>query len=192
MEKQSVSYYIKVLGLAIVAAAAIYLIPGKVQSPTTSSTQQPSNTAVTDFATCAAAGNQVYQGTPEICQAADGTLYINENSLGNTTTQQADVVVDSPKEGDLVKSPLTITGKAKGNWFFEAVMPVTLKDQNGKVLAKTQLRAQGDWMTSDYVNFTGELKFAQPSTDYGVIIIEPDNPSGQQDDRSASVSVRFK
>src|SRR4051812_32842409 len=45
----------------------------------------------------------------------------------------ADLIqVNAPKPNDLVKSPLTVTGKARGTWYFEASFPVRLEDANGK------------------------------------------------------------
>ena len=104
-----------------------------------------------------------------------------------------EVVVDQPKYGDLVTSPMTVSGKAKGFWFFEANIPVELKDANGKSLVKQGLHAGGDWMTSDYVPFSGTLTFPQPETEFGVLIIEKDNPSGDPaNDSSFAVPVKFK
>jgi hypothetical protein len=88
---------------------------------------------------------------------------------------------------------LTVTGKAKGNWYFEANLPVTLKDSNGKVLAQVGAQAQGEWMTEDYVNFTAVLNFPTPTTEFGVLLIEKDNPSGlPENDASYAIPVRFR
>ena len=41
-----------------------------------------------------------------------------------------------PQPDGVIESPLSVVGRARGTWFFEASMPVTLKDANGAVLAK--------------------------------------------------------
>lgn len=108
-------------------------------------------------------------------------------------TLEPEVMVDLPKYGDLVASPLKISGKARGFWFFEANLPVVLKDQNGKVLVQKGLQATSNWMTTDFVPFEGQLEFAAPTTEFGVLIIQKDNPSGDPKfDASFAVPVRFK
>lgn len=111
--------------------------------------------------------------------------------------EQAEVVVETPQRGDLVTSPLLVKGKARGTWFFEANLPVTLKDQDGKILAQKGFMANppagGDWMTEDYVEFEDSLTFTAPTTEFGVLIIQNDNPSGlEENEKSFAVPVRFK
>ncbi len=36
------------------------------------------------------------------------------------------VVIDNPQPYQIVKSPLKVTGKARGGWFFEGDFPITL------------------------------------------------------------------
>ena len=104
-----------------------------------------------------------------------------------------DVIVETPKNGALVQSPLLVKGKARGNWFFEANLPVTLKDQNGKALAQKGFQAKGEWMTTDYVEFEDTLVFANPETEYGLLVIQNDNASGLPEfDKSFVVPVKFK
>lgn len=82
-----------------------------------------------------------------------------------------------------VNYSVTITGKLKGNYFFEGSAPVRIEDSTGKVILKTNLTATSDWMTQDYVSF----KFTINPTDFNpsdfggdaTIIIERDDPSGQ-------------
>jgi hypothetical protein len=108
--------------------------------------------------------------------------------------EQAEVVVETPTRGQVVTSPLTVTGKARGNWFFEANLPVTLKDLDGNVLAQVGAQAQGDWMTTEHVGFTTVLEFQVPADEeFGVLVIEKDNPSGLEEyDKSFTVPVRFR
>lgn len=86
--------------------------------------------------------------------------------------------VDSPKSGEKVTSPLTVTGKARGNWYFEASFPVRLFDANGQELAVVPAQAQGEWMTENFVPFSVTLNFPQPQTETGTLVLEKDNPSG--------------
>jgi hypothetical protein len=107
--------------------------------------------------------------------------------------QNEKIVVESPFPGALVKSPLTVTGKARGVWYFEASFPVELQDSNGKTMAQIPAMAQGDWMTEEFVPFTGTLEFAEPETFIGVLIFKKDNPSGlPEHDDQVRVPVKFK
>jgi len=88
------------------------------------------------------------------------------------------IIVFSPLQNQTVTSPLTITGQARGNWYFEASFPVKLLDANNKVLVQAPAQAQGEWMTTDYVPFSVTLTFAKPTTSTGTLVLEKDNPSG--------------
>ncbi len=91
--------------------------------------------------------------------------------------QQGDVVVFSPIKNQAVSSPVKISGKAKGTWFFEASFPVSVLDQDGTVLGIAPMQAKGEWMTEDYVPFEGEVTFTQPKAMTGFLLFENDNPS---------------
>ncbi len=86
--------------------------------------------------------------------------------------------VTSPLPNASVRSPLTVTGEARGNWYFEASFPVKILDANGKVLAQHYAEAQGDWMTTEFVPFRSTITFASSTTPTGTLVLEKDNPSG--------------
>ena len=100
----------------------------------------------------------------------------------------------SPLSDTRVVSPLTLSGQARGNWFFEASFPIELVDANGKTLAKGIAQAQSDWMTEDFVPFQAILTWSATSTTAtsGVLILKKDNPSGlPEHDGSFEVPVMF-
>lgn len=115
---------------------------------------------------------------------ACGLLFLGASCVPATEPQppqpQPDdlIRVSNPAVGQLVTSPLTVTGEARGNWYFEASFPLRLEDENGTVLATGYAQAQGEWMTTDFVPFSGTLNFPAPATPTGVLILEKDNPSG--------------
>ncbi len=104
------------------------------------------------------------------------------------------VQVTSPHPYQAITSPLTITGQARGIWFFEAIFPVILTDWDGKIIAQGTATAQGDWMTEQYVPFTATLTFVKPAyKDNGTLILKKDNPSGlPQNDAAYEIPVVFK
>lgn len=99
-------------------------------------------------------------------------------SSSSATAASENIQVTAPHADTLVSSPLTVTGQAKGTWYFEASFPVRLLDGNGNEIAITPAQAQGDWMTEDFVPFVATLSFAKPTTPTGTLILENDNPSG--------------
>lgn len=101
--------------------------------------------------------------------------------------------LNTPLANSIIKSPLTISGEARGNWYFEASFPVRLYDANGKELLAIPVMAKGDWMTTDFVPFEAVLTFSLPATDTGTLVLEKDNPSGLPEHAdSITVPVRFK
>jgi hypothetical protein len=83
----------------------------------------------------------------------------------------------SVNQGQEVKSPLSIEGEAKGNWFFEASFPIKILDEQGNVLGNSFAAAQSDWMTEDFVPFKGEISFNSEKEQKGFLVLQKDNPS---------------
>ena len=117
-----------------------------------------------------------------------------QNIVAPVITQtHPDITVTTPIANAVLTSPFTVSGKAKGTWYFEASFPLILQDANGKVLAQLPVQAQGDWMTTDFVPFSASIAFAKPETATGVLILKNDNPSGlPENDKSISIPVTFK
>jgi hypothetical protein len=105
------------------------------------------------------------------------------------------IVLDSPLPGATISSPLTITGKARGNWYFEASFPIILTDWDGRIIAEGHAEAQGDWMTTNYVPFKAVLTYTKPDTSVsnrGSLILKKDNPSGEpKNDNALEIEVRY-
>ena len=113
----------------------------------------------------------------------------------NTYTTPADtsmVRAVSPGANASVRSPLVITGEARGNWYFEASFPVKILDANGNVLGQHYAEAQDEWMTTEFVPFKSTLNFSTPTTPTGTLVLEKDNPSGlPENDAEVRVPIRF-
>lgn len=150
--------------------------------------------------------NKIFLGVIFILVIAGGTYFILRKPsvpVKEPTVQDShfDLIrVESLTARDLVASPLTVTGRARGNWYFEASFPVKLLDADGNVLVEHYAQAQGDpvtgevnWMTTDFVSFSATLTFTMPATETGTLILQKDNPSGEpQFDDSLSIPVRFR
>lgn len=100
--------------------------------------------------------------------------------------------VDAPVSGELVTSPLLISGQARGYWYFEGSFPVRLIDENGSLIAQGVIVAADEWMTEEMVPFEGVLEFNAPSTSQGTLVLMKDNPSGlPEHDAAVEIPVRF-
>ncbi len=105
------------------------------------------------------------------------------------------IIVDSPRNGDDVSSgKITLSGKARGMWYFEANAPVELRDENNKLITQSYITAEGEWMTEDFVPFKGGITFTVPEgMDNGFVVFKNDNPSGEPSrDKSVSIPVKFR
>ena len=113
---------------------------------------------------------------------------------------KADLIkLDLPLAGDVITSPLTVSGEARGFWFFESSFPIVLTNWDGLIIAEGVATAEGDWMTEDFVPFTATLTFENPydgsGPDFmrnGSLLLKKDNPSGLLKNSDAlEVPVRF-
>jgi Immunoglobulin-like domain of bacterial spore germination len=90
----------------------------------------------------------------------------------------ADIIVSAPKPHQQVTSPLTVKGKAKSPWFFEAVFPIRLLDEKCQEIVSSKVNAIGDWTSGDFVPFEGTLEFTVTKPTKVILILQNDNPSG--------------
>lgn len=103
---------------------------------------------------------------------------------------------------DTISSPLTVKGKARGIWFFEATFPIVLTDWDGRIIAESHATAKNEWMTEDFVPFEGTLEFESqvfPGADEknfsrrGYLILRKDNPSGlPEHDDALEIPIFFE
>lgn len=89
--------------------------------------------------------------------------------------------VELPLPNNTLESPIELSGQARGYWFFEGSAPVQLLDKDGQVLAETSITAQGDWMTEEFVDFSGSIEFEMTESlddTRGQVVFQRSNPSG--------------
>ena len=103
------------------------------------------------------------------------------------------IFLDSPLPRANISSPLTIKGRARGTWFFEGDFPVILLDAQYKKIAESYATAKDEWMTEDFVDFEGTLKFkGSVSGQKGTLILRKDNPTGlTKFDNFLAIPVNF-
>lgn len=105
------------------------------------------------------------------------------------------IVMISPQPLESISSPVTVTGQARGNWFFEASFPVVIVNWDGLIIGEGFATADGDWMTTEFVPYTAEVYFSPDPNAYsqnGAIILQRDNPSGLPEyDEALEIPVVF-
>ncbi|PIR41584.1 MAG: hypothetical protein COV31_00545 [Candidatus Yanofskybacteria bacterium CG10_big_fil_rev_8_21_14_0_10_46_23] len=110
------------------------------------------------------------------------------------------VILESPREGQTVSSPLRVTGQARGNWFFEASFPLILTNWDGLIIGQGIAMTSANWMTTDFVPFEGTINFQSPykegDPDFfkrGTLILQKDNPSGLPEfDDAVEITIEFE
>ena len=99
----------------------------------------------------------------------------------------------TPLPDAIIQSPLTLEGRARGSWFFEASFPVYLLDAGGDTIAVIPATAQGQWMTQEFVPFKATLTFTPPASPTGTLVLAKDNPSGLPEHAAElRVPIRFR
>lgn len=158
--------------------------------PSTATPNANTQPAITTFDECVAAGFPVQESYPPQCVTDDAQTFVQ--IIGNELEKQDLITIDAPRPQTTVTSPLTVTGRARGGWYFEGVFPVELIDTHGNLLGSGQAHAQSEWTTDEFVPFTATIDFYQPSDTAGELILRKDNPSGlAENDDLLNVPVHF-
>lgn len=171
--------------------------------------------AVDDLETrCERDGEVISQQECDPLAAGDDIFHSGEVDAATWATQQAivesitfaegsttgDLIeLQNPQSNEVIQSPLTIEGQARGPWYFEASFSAVLTDWDGRIIAEGPIQALGPWMTEDFVDFRGTLEFESPFPEGGAdfqkrgsLILQKANPSGLPENADAlEIPVRF-
>jgi hypothetical protein len=116
----------------------------------------------------------------------DGDTLIEKITYNNASEDL--IKVELPFPGAVTGKEFSVIGEARGNWFFEASFPIDLLDKDGNILVQTYATAEGDWMTTDFVPFRGEVKAPIEYIGPATLVLKKDNPS---DLREYDASISF-
>jgi hypothetical protein len=130
--------------------------------------------SINSFESCSAR-YPVMTSYPEQCRTKGGKHFVND--IGNELSFVGEMMVQNPRPNQTVMSPIIITGRATGPWFFEGQFNAELVDEQGEVIGEAVVQAIGDWMTSDLVPFEARIDFVTNSAK-GKLILRNANPSG--------------
>lgn len=139
-------------------------------------------------------GEWVKHGNPKASKPTEPCGKSAEEPAPAAETRGSEAIrVTSPQPNEVVVSPLEIIGEVRGTWYFEAVFPIRLLDENGQEIGQAIAEAQEDWMTEDFVPFKAKLDFKVVGETKANLILARDNPSGLPENAAEiSIPVRLK
>lgn len=170
-----------------------YLVGGiGVPPPTDVATTSP---IVISFEDCAAL-YPVMESFPRQCRTPDGRLFAEEPQQVLPTYTNAssnDIQVDNPSPGAVTGKSFTVTGTARGPWYFEASFPIDVLDGSGSVLTTGIATAEGEWMTTEFVSFSAPVTVPATYIGPATLVLRNDNPSGLPENaRSVSFPITIE
>ena len=111
---------------------------------------------------------------------------VRNNILGN----KDDLISFSIWPNTKVHGVLSYRGVIKGGYFFEANILINILDSNKKIIKQSNAVAKSDWMTSDPVDFEGNIDFSGLLKGPAYFEIHNDNASGlPQNDKSILIPI---
>lgn len=151
--------------------------------------KQAEPSTVLSFEDCVAAGYPVMESYPRRCATPDGRTYTEELPGKITYTQATEdlITVSLPFPGAVTGKEFMVTGSARGTWYFEASFPIEVLDQDGNLLAMGHAEATSNWMTTDFVPYTAQIKVPESYIGPATLVLKKDNPSGLPE-HDASIS----
>jgi hypothetical protein len=118
------------------------------------------------------------------------TVTDDTNTITYTNASTNNIIVELPFPGAVTGKEFSVIGRARGPWFFEASFPIEVLDKDGKRLAISFAQAEGEWMTTEFVRFKGDVKVPESYIGPATLILHKDNPSGLPE-HDASISFPF-
>lgn len=181
-----------IIAAIVVALGTIFILAGGRSANAPS--EEP--VACTAEAKLCPDGSAVGRSGPNCEFAPCPTPEVSEDIQAHINSKADLIVVDDPAVYAPIASPVTVTGSARGYWYFEASFPIVVVDWNGLIIGEGYATAQGDWMTEEFVPFEGTITFDLPEdTPYkrGTIIFKKSNASGlPEHDDALEIPVHFE
>ncbi|MBU1293049.1 Gmad2 immunoglobulin-like domain-containing protein [Patescibacteria group bacterium] len=187
--------FLYILGAIVILAGLFFVLNTYIYNEKQADGDYIDPATVLSFEDCVAAGYPVAESNPRQCRTPDGRLYAEEIpemiTYMNATPDM--ISVSLPFPGAVTGKEFGVQGEARGNWFFEASFPITLLDKDGKVLATAIAQADGDWMTTEFVPFSTNIKAPESYIGPATLVLKKDNPSGlPENDASISFPITIE
>jgi hypothetical protein len=105
------------------------------------------------------------------------------------------IEVSHPQANEIISgNTVTIKARVLSPWLFEAVAPIEVTDQNGKILGNGKITGPNDWMTQNgWMQIDAQVGFKNNGSKKGFVVFRRDNPSGKpENDMMVKVPVQFE
>lgn len=139
-------------------------------------------------------GGDVQLTLPSSFSAVTCTDQIPTSSYTNASSSL--IRITAPEAGSVATSPIQLQGEARGQWFFEATAPVVVVNWDGLIIGESFVTAEGEWMTEEFVPFSGTIDYDLASTTYnasGTVIFQRSNPSDlPENDAAVEIPVMLE
>jgi hypothetical protein len=88
------------------------------------------------------------------------------------------IQVTDPESYSAVEPTFTVSGEARGPWFFEASFPIEIYTLNGELIGQGIATAEGEWMTEELVPFEATVELEPDYAGPVVLTLVRSNASG--------------
>ncbi len=171
----TVVVFIVLIAILMVGAAWYYESNKEEATTTNTDGSGMGGGPMISFLDCEGAGYTVVESYPRKCTGPDGEVFTED--IGNEIAKADLIKITAPRPNDTIVSPATITGQARGTWFFEGEFTIYLEDVLGQTIGQASAIADGDWMTEEFVSFSTTLTFDNESSGPGKLYLNKANPS---------------
>lgn len=114
----------------------------------------------------------------------------DEFALAETDARDAIAQVDAPQTGARITSPLTVTGTAPANWYFENQFPVRLLDAQGAEIAFAPATPHVNWTeNAEPKQFEATLTFNVAQDTPATLVLQEDMPGEGVEPREVRIDV---
>jgi len=100
-----------------------------------------------------------------------------------------DIRIETPVPDARIVSPLTASGSADNNWYFEAIFYARLMGQDGTMIAEAPAIAASDWMQEGQVPFNVEMAFTVDAETHATLVLEEAMPAEGAEPRQVRIPL---
>lgn len=178
----------------IVVAGVLYFLSGSSPTPSVIEEAQMEESGK-DTDTSSAPSTKVSQPktTTPTAPAAPTTPAPTSEPTPQITyqnTSEQDIFVVLPKPGQKVTPSITVSGAARGDWFYRGVFWAEVVAPNGDVLVRNEIPSKGNANTTGMLQFSSFVLVTSNYRGPATVVLINDNPVGHPiPDRSVSIPV---
>ena len=106
-----------------------------------------------------------------------GTATAEASKFTTSEKEAPAIILQAPKAGDFISSPLAVTGLAPADWFYRGELFITLEDSERQVIARHfGSRQPGSTTVPNYYSFSAWIDF-ETDASTGYLVVHKNNLS---------------